>query len=104
MVDPVKIVVILNLEAPRSVKQLRATLRHTRYYRKFTKGHAQITTPKEKLLKKDVMFCWNEDCQKSLDVLKGKMVIAPILVFLDWKKEFHVHVDASCLTLGAILT
>jgi len=47
----------------------------------------------EKLLKKDVTFYWNEECQKSLDVLKEKMVIAPILVFSHWKKEFHLHVD-----------
>ncbi len=35
---------------------------------------------------------------------KGNMVIVPILVFPDWKKEFHVHVDASCIALGAVLT
>jgi len=57
----------------------------------------------EKLLKKDVTFYWNEDCKKSLDVLKEKMVIAPILVFLNWK-EFHVHVDVSCIALGVVLT
>lgn len=32
------------------------------------------------------------------------MVIKLILVFLDWKKEFHVHVHASWLMLGAVLT
>ena len=31
------------------------------------------------------------------------MVTTPILVFLDWKKEFHVHFDASCLALGGVL-
>jgi hypothetical protein len=31
------------------------------------------------------------------------MVMAPILVFLDWEKTFHVHVDASAIALGAIL-
>jgi len=71
---------------------------------KFIKGYTQITAPMEKLLKKEVTFCWNEDCQKSLDVLKGKMVTMPIIVFPDWKKEFHVHVDASCIALGAVLT
>jgi len=104
MVDPVKITVILNLEAPRSVKQLRATLGHTGYYRKFIKGYAQITTPMEKLLKKDVTFFWNKDYKKSLDILKEKMVTASILVFLNWKKEFHVHVDASCIALEVVLT
>jgi hypothetical protein len=31
------------------------------------------------------------------------MVTKPILVFLDWRKEFHVHVDASFISLGAVL-
>ena len=31
------------------------------------------------------------------------MVTAPILVFLDWKFPFHVHVDASSIALGVIL-
>lgn len=31
------------------------------------------------------------------------MVTAPILIFLDWNKEFHVHVDASCIALGVVL-
>ena len=31
------------------------------------------------------------------------MVTAPILVFPDWSKEFHMHVDASSITLGAML-
>lgn len=57
----------------------------------------------EKLLKKDVTFQWSEGCQKNLDVLKEKMIIAPILVFPDWKKEFHVHVDGSCIALGVVL-
>lgn len=39
IVDPVKIAVILNLEAACSLKQLRATLGHTRYYTKLIKSH-----------------------------------------------------------------
>ena len=41
--------------------------------------------------------------QESLDVLKNKMVTTPILIFPDWKKEFHVHVDASFVALNVIL-
>jgi len=104
MVDPAKIAIIVNLPAPNSVKQLRTVLGHTGYYRKFIKGYAKITAPMEKLLKKDVKFLWNEECQKSLDTLKEKMVTAPILVFPDWNKPFHVHVDASGIALGIVLT
>jgi len=104
MVDPAKIVVVVNMEAPRSVKQLCSAFGHTGYYRKCIKFYAQITMPMEKLLKKDAKFCWDEEFHCSLDVLKEKMVTAPILVFPDWRKEFHVHVDASCTALGSVLT
>jgi len=39
MVDPMKIIVLVNLEAPRNVKQLRATLGHTGYYRNLIKEY-----------------------------------------------------------------
>jgi hypothetical protein len=58
----------------------------------------------EKLLKKDVKFQWNDDFQKGLDTLKQKLVTAPILIFPDWNKDFHVHMDASSITLGMILS
>jgi len=74
------------------------------YYMKFNKNYAHITTPMEKLLKTNVMFYWNDDYKKILDVLKEKMASVPILVFQKWDEEFHVHVDASCIALGAVLT
>jgi hypothetical protein len=103
LVDPTKIAVIVNLPAPKTVHQLRETLGHTRYYRKFIKRYAQITTPMKKLLRKDTRYQWNDECQHGLDTLKEKMVIASILIFPDQGKTFHVHVDASMIELGAIL-
>jgi hypothetical protein len=82
LVDPLKIVVIVNIPPPKSIRQLRETLGCTGYYRKFIKGYMKITAPMEKLLRKDSKFQWNEDCQRGLDTLKENMVISPILVFL----------------------
>ena len=39
-----------------------------------------------------------------MDKLKNAMATALILVFPDWKKEFHVHVDVLSITLGIVLT
>jgi hypothetical protein len=58
-------------------------LGHTRYYRKFIKGYAQIIAPMGKMLRKDTKYQWNNECQHGLDTLKEKMVPAPILVFPD---------------------
>jgi hypothetical protein len=63
----------------------------------------QITAPMEKLLRKHTKFQWNDDYQHGLDTLKEKMVTAPILVFPDWEKTFHVHVYALSIALGVIL-
>ena len=37
-------------------------------------------------------------------MLKEKMAFSPILVFPKWDIEFRVHVDTSCIVLGAVLT
>jgi hypothetical protein len=57
----------------------------------------------ENILNKDSKFQWTEECQQSFDILKQKIVTAPILVFPDWSKEFNVHVDASYIELVSIL-
>ena len=57
----------------------------------------------ENILRKDTKFQWIERCQESLDTLQKKMAIGPILVFPYWKKDFHVHVDASSVALVMVL-
>ena len=57
----------------------------------------------ERFIKKDAVFVWSQECQRIFDTLKEKMDYAPRLVFPDWNKEFHVHVDASLIVLGVML-
>jgi hypothetical protein len=57
----------------------------------------------ENILNKYCHFSWIEECHQSFDTLKQKMVTVNILVFPDWSKEFRVHVDASSISLGAVL-
>ena len=46
--DPTTIATILHVEPPRNAKQLRATLAHTGYYKRFIRNYATITAPMEK--------------------------------------------------------
>jgi hypothetical protein len=52
---------------------------------------------------KDTKYIWTQECQEALDTLKEKLVTASILVFPNWSKLFHVHVDASSIALGVVL-
>lgn len=72
LVDPTKIVVIMDLPSPTTLWQLRAMLGHTSYYWKFIKGYAKI---------KGVEFQWTEECQQALDMLKEKMVFNSNSIF-----------------------
>ena len=95
LVDPAKIALILSLPPPINLKQLKATLGHTGYYHKFIYGYAATIAPMERLLRKDVVFVWIQECQVSFKMLQAKMDSTPILFFLDWNMEFNVDVDAS---------
>ena len=63
-----------------------------------------MTYPLEEILKEDQEFKWIEECHISFEKLKRKLVKAPILKFPNWSIKFHVHIDASILAIGAILT
>lgn len=57
----------------------------------------------EKLLKKMKAFKSTKTCQAALNILKEKLVSDPILVYPNWNNQFHVHIDASGIALGAVL-
>lgn len=40
----------------------------------------------------------------NMNLEAPKNVRSTHLSILDWKKEFHVHVDASCIALGVAMT
>jgi len=56
----------------------------------------------KKFLKKVECFIWTNECGTAFDTLKEKIASAPIMVYPDWNKKFHVHIDTSSITLGAI--
>jgi hypothetical protein len=57
----------------------------------------------ENILKKSEFFQWTPEFDRAFDIPKEKLSTTPILIFPNWEKEFHVHVDASGISLGAIL-
>ena len=102
-VDKAKIDLIGNLPAPRVVKDVRSFLGHAGFYRRFIKDFSTIAKPMCHLLSQDVIFDWNEACQKSFDKLKGMLISAPIMQPPDWTLPFELMCDASDYAVGAVL-
>jgi hypothetical protein len=101
--NPQKIEVIKALQPPNNIKGLRRFLGMTGYYRRFIEGYANIASPLTRLLKKNCLYSWNSDCQKSFEELKNKLISAPILQYPNFNIPFILKTDASKIALGAAL-
>ena len=99
-----KIKIILDLKPLVNPKQVRVFLGHTGYYRKFIRYYSDMAYALEELLRDDKEFNWEEECHISFEKLKIKLVEASILQFPNSSIKFHVHIDASGLAIGEILT
>ncbi|KAL4361133.1 hypothetical protein GQ457_04G020720 [Hibiscus cannabinus] len=102
-VDKAKIEVISKLPPPTTVKGIHSFLGHAGFYRRFIEDFSKITKPLCSLLEQGRPFEFNDDCAKAFNLLKQKLVIAPIVKPPDWKLPFELMSDASDYAVGAVL-
>jgi hypothetical protein len=102
--NPSKVDAVRGFPAPTTVTNVRSFLGLTGYYRKYIKGYSKLVGPLFELTKKDVVFVWNQDCQRAFADLKKALMGAPILVRPNFKEPFCLDVDWSTKGVGAILS
>ncbi|KAL4303687.1 hypothetical protein GQ457_10G017930 [Hibiscus cannabinus] len=102
-VDKAKIEVISKLPPPTTVKGIRSFLGHAGFYRRFIEDFSKITKPLCSLLEQGRPFEFNKDCTKAFNLLKQKLVTAPIVEPPDWKIPFELMCDARDYAVGAVL-
>ncbi|MCG8033934.1 MAG: DDE-type integrase/transposase/recombinase, partial [Candidatus Thiodiazotropha taylori] len=102
---------------PKSIKDVRAFLGFSGYYRRFIKGFAKIARPitdllvghstagksKKKSERKKPPFIWTERQQRAFEEIKELLTQPPILAYADYDLPFKLHTDASTSGLGAVL-
>ena len=101
--DPKNIEAVKNMVRPRSVKQVRRFIGMCNFYRKHIENFALIASPLTNLIRKDVAFKWNEECETAFTTLKNKLISAPVLVKADQTLAFEIHTDASDTHIGGAL-
>ncbi|XP_048602548.1 uncharacterized protein LOC125585509 [Brassica napus] len=102
-VDKAKIDVMVGLAPPRTVKDIRSFLGHAGFYRRFIKDFSKIARPLTKLLCKEIIFNFDEECLEAFKKLKEELTSAPIVQPPDWSLPFEIMCDASDYAVGAVL-
>ena len=82
---------------------MRGFLGHAGFYRRFIKDFAKIAQPLTRLLHNDVEFVFDEGCERAFQLLKDRLISAPIIRATDWSHPFEIMCDASDFAVGAVL-
>jgi hypothetical protein len=101
--DPMNIKAIKDMKPPTKVKALQRFLGMVNFYRKFIPDCSNLAEPLNKLLRKDITWRWEEDQQRSFEILKNILCSEPILIIPDFDKPFILETDASGYAIGTTL-
>ncbi|GKC44890.1 putative nucleotidyltransferase, ribonuclease H [Tanacetum coccineum] len=102
-VDKAKVDVIASLPYPTKVKGIRSFLGHAWFYRRFIKDFSKITRPMTQLLMKDAKFDFSDECLKSFDILRDKLITAPVIIAPNWYIDFELMCNFSDYAVGAVM-
>lgn len=103
--DPTKISTLQNYPVPTTAEEVKRFVAFCNYYRKFVPSFADITSPLNKLCRKNEQFIWTKDCDDAFQNLKILLTTPPVLQFPDFSEnnEFVIQTDASGTAIGAVL-
>ncbi|VVC36912.1 Integrase, catalytic core,Ribonuclease H-like domain,Reverse transcriptase domain,Aspartic peptidase [Cinara cedri] len=102
--DPEKIKAINLMTYPKDKTQLQAFLGSINYYRQYIPQISTIQAPLSNLLKKDVQFNFNRNCQLALNQIKREIISDRILKHFDPNQVTILTCDASVYGLGVVLS
>ncbi|XP_031332533.1 uncharacterized protein K02A2.6-like [Photinus pyralis] len=99
-----KIEAIQKVKIPTNKTELRAFAGLVNYYGRFMQNLSSTLHPLYKLLKKDIPFKWNKECQKAFEIVKSQIQSPKVLVHFDPKLPLVLATDASPYAVGAVLS
>jgi hypothetical protein len=102
-IDPDRVNAIINMKSPNNKKELQTFLGMVNYLRKFIPHMADIASPLQLLLKKDVTWLWTDIHENVYKNIKNKLTEAPTLQNFNPKLPVVIQCDASKDGLGCCL-
>ena len=102
--DPKKIEAVRDWPRPTNIKEVRSFMGFAQYYRRFILFFSEIAAPLYELTKKNVKFEWTDPCEEAFQLLKSKLIQAPVLAYPTRHDEFILDTDSSLYSIGAVLS
>ncbi|XP_031276789.1 uncharacterized protein LOC116135233 [Pistacia vera] len=102
-VDKEKVRAIRDWPTPKNANEVRSFHGLASFYRRFVKDFSSIAAPLNELVKKNVIFKWDDVHNRAFKTLKDKLTNAPLLCFPNFDKAFKIECDASEIGIGAVL-
>ncbi|KAI9186250.1 hypothetical protein LWI28_015260 [Acer negundo] len=98
-VNPTKIETIVSWNRPTNVTEVRLA----GYYRRFIKKNSILAASLTCLTRKGVKFDWSEDCEKTFQEIKNRLVSTPVLTLPSSCGDYIIYSYASKKGLGCVL-
>ena len=68
------------------------------------KNFAEVAKPLCRLISEEVKFTWEKEHEDAFQILKTRLLQAPILAFPNFRSPFVTGTDASETALGAVMS
>ena len=101
--DPEKIEAIVNLPAPKNIREVRSFLGMVNRLSKFTKHLDDKTKPLRDLLSKKNSWTWSHSQESTFREIKECLISRPILALYDVNQKTKVSSDASKYVIGGVV-
>jgi hypothetical protein len=95
---------ILQWVTSQDLKQIQRFLEFCNFYKRFIRNFAKIVKSLIKLIRKNVLFMWNEVCKQTFELLKRNVIETSILTHFDFKKQIYIKNDSFNFVFANVLS
>jgi hypothetical protein len=102
-VDPLKVLAILNLPPPSTLRQLQSLQGKEFFLRHFIPSYSELTKGFTRFLKKGYEFVWDDNANKAFETLKLSLTCTPLLFSPDYSRDYFLYLAALESTIVMVL-
>ena len=102
--DPKKVRAVEEWARPTDRTQLRRFLGFANFYQRFIRSFSRVAAPLTALTSTLRPFSWTPEAERAFSALKSLFTSTPVLMLPQPSRQFIVEVDASDVSIGAVLS